>query len=69
MRCPNCSEPFRLVADYASHLRQCRPMDVILANVSESLLARLNAAAESLYVEFGVVEAEEAAEPVLVHAG
>ena len=62
MNCPNCSERFRLVADYASHLRRCRPLDA-LPEVSESLLARLNAAAEALYVEFGVAEA---AEPALV---
>lgn len=64
MNCPNCSESFRLVADYASHLQRCRPVDAHAA-VSESLLARLNAAADLLEAEFGVVEAERA-EPALV---
>ena len=59
MNCPNCSETFRLVADYGSHVQRCRPVDA-RAEVPQSLLAQLNAATESLYVEFGVVEAAEA---------
>ncbi len=65
MNCPNCSEPFRLCADYASHLQRCRPSDVDPA-VTESLLARLNAATASLSLELAAVEAEEAARPQLV---
>lgn len=68
MDCPNCFETFRLVADYASHLQECRPSDVNTP-VTETLLAGLNAATESLYIEFGVVEADEAAERQLVSAG
>jgi hypothetical protein len=65
MHCPNCSEAFRLVADYASHLQRCRPLDVD-AGVSEWLLAKLNAATESIGLDLGIEEAEEAAEPALI---
>ena len=65
MKCPNCSERFRLVADYASHLQRCRPLDVDPA-ITESLLARLNAATAPLSLELGAIEAEEAARPLLV---
>ena len=63
MKCPNCSEPFRLVDDYASHLRRCRPLDVTV-QVSEWLLAKLNAATESIDIDLGTVVAEDA--PALV---
>lgn len=65
MNCPNCSVTFRLIADYASHLQRCRPVDVG-AQVSEWLLAKLNAATESIDVDLGILEAEEAGAPVLV---
>ena len=65
MNCPNCSATFRLRADYASHLQRCRPSDVDPA-VTESLLARLNAATASLSLELAAVEAEEAARRQLV---
>ena len=65
MNCPNCNETFRLCADYASHLQRCRPLDVDPA-ITESLLARLNAATAPLSLELGAIEAEEAARPLLV---
>jgi len=65
MHCPNCSEAFRLVADYASHLQRCRPLDVD-AGVSEWLLAKLNAATESIDLDPGIEEAEEGATAAMV---
>jgi len=60
MFCPNCSETFRLVADYASHVQRCRPLDVTL-QVSEWLLAKLNTATEALDLELAYMDEEEAA--------
>ncbi len=57
MNCPNCTESFTLRADYASHVQRCRPLDAATA-ITESLLARLNAATDLLYVEFGIVGPE-----------
>jgi hypothetical protein len=54
MNCPNCITTFVLRADYADHVRQCRPVDTGVA-VSDALLARLNAAAARLHAEFGDV--------------
>jgi hypothetical protein len=68
MNCPNCFEPFRLVADYASHLQRCSPREMH-AEISDSLLATLNAATESLDLELGAAEAEAAAELQPIHAG
>lgn len=42
MRCPNCSAAFRLCADYADHLRSCRPASLD-PNVTAVLLRRLAA--------------------------
>jgi len=45
MRCPNCSAPFRLAADYANHLRTCLPASLD-PNVTAVLERRLTAAAQ-----------------------
>ena len=65
MNCPNCTAAFVLRADYASHVQRCRPLDAA-ATIAESLLARLNAATDLPYVEFGVVEPGEALQRRLV---
>jgi uncharacterized C2H2 Zn-finger protein len=49
MQCPNCTSTFVLQADYADHVQQCRTSDPI----DETLLARLNEAADRLIAEFG----------------
>ena len=60
MNCPNCSETFRLVADYSTHVQRCRPLDVTV-QVSEWLLRKLNAATESIDLELSLLFEEEAA--------
>ncbi len=60
MFCPNCSETFRLVADYASHLQRCRAMGVRI-QVSEWLLEKLNAATEAIDLELAFIDEEERA--------
>lgn len=53
MYCPNCNTTFTLRADYADHVQRCRPSEV---NVTDALLARLNAAAARLHEEFDAAE-------------
>jgi len=62
MRCPNCTTTFVLRAEYAAHVRQCRPD---CAEAADALLARLNAAAARLQAEFGDVQPDRLVTPRL----